>query len=79
MARKQSDYLAGLLAEETSAASGEPPVAASPPERTRGLTLLARETALARVASGEIRQVTQLALDPRRSVYGPVMHGPIHA
>jgi ParB family chromosome partitioning protein len=32
----------------------------------RGTTLLNRESALARVASGEVRQVTQLLLDPAR-------------
>ncbi len=91
MARKQSDYLAGLLADD------EPPVIAAPVadvipdaapesapspataspvappapaperrERLRGTTLLGRESALARVASGEVRQVTQLLLDPAR-------------
>jgi len=35
-------------------------------ERSRGTTLLGRESALARVASGEVRQVTQLLLDPAR-------------
>ncbi|TDW67150.1 ParB family chromosome partitioning protein [Novosphingobium sp. PhB55] len=35
-------------------------------ERTRGTTLLGRESALARVATGEVRQVTQLLLDPAR-------------
>jgi len=34
--------------------------------RSRGTTLLDRESALARVASGEVRQVTQLLLDPAR-------------
>ncbi|MET4897839.1 ParB/RepB/Spo0J family partition protein [Sphingomonadaceae bacterium jetA1] len=65
MARKQSDYLAALLAEEA-----ETPAPAivreTPPERTRNTTLLGRESALARVASGEVRQVTQLLLDPAR-------------
>ena len=37
-----------------------------PPERARTTTLLGRESALARVASGEVRQVTQLLLDPAR-------------
>jgi len=68
MARKQSDYLAELLD------NGEPPPPAeapSPPpvprvERSRGTTLLGRESALARLASGEVRQVTQLLLDPAR-------------
>ena len=66
MARKQSDYLAALLADEPAeidtGTSPTPPA----PERTRGTTLLNRETALARVTSGEVRQVTQLLLDPAR-------------
>ncbi|MFC3444418.1 ParB/RepB/Spo0J family partition protein [Sphingobium rhizovicinum] len=77
MARKQSDYLAALLSDEaadavpaTMAADIAPaPEAASPParaERSRGTTLLGRESALARLASGEVRQVTQLLLDPAR-------------
>lgn len=94
MARKQSEYLAALLAED-DAAESEPPAREdaatgdsgeatdrqpgdeseappSPPhspfraERARGTTLLDRESALARVASGEVRQVTQLLLDPAR-------------
>lgn len=70
MARKQSDYLAALLSEDGPAAedpSGTPP-APQPEraERARGTTLLGRESALARVASGEVRQVTQLLLDPAR-------------
>jgi len=35
-------------------------------QRARGTTLLGRESALARVASGEVRQITQLLLDPAR-------------
>jgi len=71
MARKQSDYLAALLSdEEEAAAPTQAPEAEapSPPraERSRGTTLLGRESALARVASGEVRQVTQLLLDPTR-------------
>ncbi len=89
MARKQSDYLAALLAEEVIENKSEPqaaapagtvaeaaPVAVAPPappppaqtrpDRMRGSTLLGRESALARVASGEVRQVTQLLLDPAR-------------
>lgn len=80
MAKKnQKDYLADLLAEEidtTTPAAGAaaealspalpaPPVSART-ERSRGTTLLGRESALARVASGEVRQVTQLLLDPAR-------------
>lgn len=65
MPRKQSDYLAALLADEGEGErSGDPPAPA--PERTRATTLLSRESALARVASGEVRQVTQLLLDPAR-------------
>lgn len=64
MARKQSDYLAALLAEETADA---PDAQAAPPVPARASsTLLARESALARVASGQVRQVTQLLLDPAR-------------
>lgn len=94
MARKQSDYLAALLADEialeTKAAAPETaneaqdkataaitatspmpePLAEAPlpprSERLRGTTLLGRESALARVATGEVRQVTQLLLDPAR-------------
>ncbi|MEJ7935445.1 ParB/RepB/Spo0J family partition protein [Sphingobium sp. AN558] len=74
MARKQSDYLAALLADEASVPSPLPastePAPPSPAsvrvERSRGTTLLGRESALARLASGEVRQVTQLLLDPSR-------------
>jgi ParB family chromosome partitioning protein len=51
------------------AASRDHVPAPSPGERTiarAGLSLLGRENALARVASGEVRQVTQLLLDPAR-------------
>jgi ParB family transcriptional regulator, chromosome partitioning protein len=67
MARKQSDYLAALLAEEAAEAPAAPAPPRTPaPERARATTLLGRESALARVASGEVRQVTQLLLDPAR-------------
>ncbi|MEG3166309.1 ParB/RepB/Spo0J family partition protein [Sphingomonas sp. PB2P19] len=82
MARKQSDYLAALLADEEAVPSPAPAearseaeaprqapagaMANSAPDRPRGTTLLSRESALARVASGEVRQVTQLLLDPLR-------------
>lgn len=70
MAKKQKDYLSELLSDEDDQA---PPPTASPAstplrraERSRGTTLLGRESALARVASGEVRQVTQLLLNPTR-------------
>lgn len=73
MVRKQSEYLAALLSdeEETSEASAAEMAQSanySPgrAERGRGTTLLGRESALARVASGEVRQVTQLLLDPAK-------------
>lgn len=66
MARKQSDYLAALLAEDAIAEVAPSPAPAPAPERSRGSTLLGRENALARVATGEVRQVTQLLLDPAR-------------
>ena len=72
MSRKQSDYLVALLSDDEDACA--PDVSARPAAdsaattraRTGGTTLLARESALARVASGEVRQVTQLLLDPAR-------------
>ena len=69
MARKQADYLSALLsddADEKEDAPSPAPIAERAPERVRGTTLLGRESALARVASGEVRQVTQLLLDPAR-------------
>jgi ParB family chromosome partitioning protein len=67
MARKQSDYLAALLSdgEEEFTRPAPAPVEA-PRERLRGTTLLGRESAIARVASGEVKQVTQLLLNPER-------------
>lgn len=46
--------------------SAVPATAEQQRQRARGTTLLGRESALARVASGEVRQVTQLLLDPAR-------------
>ena len=78
MARKQSDYLAGLLAEESPSEARNAPalplkqdadevaVVSARPVTRAGLSLLGRESALARVASGEVKQVTQLQLDPVR-------------
>ena len=64
MARKQSDYLADILAENTDDEAPSP--ALSIPPRARATTLLSRESALTRVQSGEVKQVTQLLLDPAR-------------
>ncbi|MBC2670726.1 ParB/RepB/Spo0J family partition protein [Novosphingobium piscinae] len=68
MAKKQSDYLASLLNDEAGAANpGEDSAGEAVGATSRaGLSLLGRDNALARVASGEIRQVTQLLLDPAR-------------
>jgi len=82
MARKQSDYLSGLLGDEPQPAADAPVETAAPdgaraplPEprvtvigrhRPAAAALLGRETALARMASGEVKQVTQLLLDPAR-------------
>jgi len=63
MARKQSEWLNDLLSsEDNEAASPEQ----GRSERARGTTLLGRENAIARVASGEVRHVTQLLLNPDR-------------
>jgi ParB family transcriptional regulator, chromosome partitioning protein len=64
VARKQSDYLTDILAEDT--VNEAPSPAPSAAVRARSSTLLSRESALARVQSGEVRQVTQLLLDPAR-------------
>lgn len=53
---------------ETPAIQAEPritPLTERPTGRA-GLSLLGRENALARVASGEVRQITQLLIDPAR-------------
>lgn len=71
MSKKQSDYLAALLSD----AAAPPPVATvatqpanrAPPTTPKpAMTLLARDSALGRVANGEVKQVTQLLLDPAR-------------
>lgn len=73
MARKQSDYLANLLSNEEieseSSSHTSAPSSISGPDvavSRAGLSLLGRENALARVANGEVRQITQLLLDPAR-------------
>jgi ParB family transcriptional regulator, chromosome partitioning protein len=71
MAKKQSEYLADLLGDDAesgtqgSVESKSAPSPAPAPHRA-GMSLLGRESALARVASGEVRQVTQLQLEPER-------------
>jgi ParB family transcriptional regulator, chromosome partitioning protein len=69
MSKRQSDYLSSLLNDAPAAAAeGATPPPLPPPEPTRPVrtTLLDRETALARIATGEVKQVTQLLLDPSR-------------
>jgi ParB family transcriptional regulator, chromosome partitioning protein len=76
MARKQSDYLSGLLGDEpapieTKSMPAEerragPAITTFDRPRPAAAALLGRESALARVASGEVKQVTQLLLDPAR-------------
>lgn len=68
------DPVAATIASPPSRATTDPTTAAPAPaaepsarlQRSRGTTLLGRESALARVASGQVRQVTQLLLDPAR-------------
>lgn len=62
MARSQADYLKGILEDDEDPV----PLQEHGSGRQRGTTLLGRESALARVASGEVRQVTQMLLDPKR-------------
>jgi ParB family chromosome partitioning protein len=75
MSKRQADYLSSLLSDPAPApaASGEgaPPLPSSAPTpeaspRPARTTLLDRESALARLATGEVKQVTQLLLDPAR-------------
>ncbi len=71
MARKQSDYLAALLSDDEELPASSPAAATEEPtpltrDRPRGSTLLSRESALARIATGQVRQVTQILLDPAR-------------
>lgn len=75
MSKRQSAYLTSLLSDPPPgpAAHEEPtvvplpsPDAAPPAQRGASSALLARESALARLANGEVKQVTQLLLDPAR-------------
>ena len=71
---KQAAYLSALLdkpqlnaASTKTEESVQPTSSSTQSKDTRGgMTLLARESALAKVATGEVKQVTQLLLDPRR-------------
>lgn len=58
MSRRQSQFLDGLLKADQEP-DPEPP-------RSARSSLLTRETALSRLATGEVQQVTQLRLDPAR-------------
>ncbi len=69
MSKRQADYLSSILDDDKSAEAPSPssetaPAASATPRS--GMTLLARESALARVATGEVKQVTELLLDPAR-------------
>ncbi|MBV9994952.1 MAG: ParB/RepB/Spo0J family partition protein [Caulobacteraceae bacterium] len=73
MSKRQAEYLTSLLSDPVSdaPAAEAPPLPSSdsppqPPQRIAATTLLARESALARIAAGEVKQVTQLLLDPAR-------------
>ena len=66
MPKRQLDYLNELLAAPSlEQAPSVSPNAAAPSEK-RGNTLLSRDNALAKIASGDVRQITQLLLDPVR-------------
>lgn len=74
MSKRQSAYLTSLLSDPAPAAPSPEeapaplpsPEAAAPAHRLASTALLARESALARLANGEVKQVTQLLLDPAR-------------
>ena len=80
MTKRQSDYLKSLLADPGPEDPGQAPLPSPAPKVEpsrvtpsedsghggRPMTLLARESALARIATGEVKQVTQLSLNPSR-------------
>lgn len=73
MSKRQSAYLTSLLSEPNPAPTDTaetpatlPSSEAAPAHRLASTALLARESALARLATGEVKQVTQLLLDPAR-------------
>ena len=73
MSKRQADYLSSILNDDTAEepiaqvrATAPAPSPAPAPSGRPGMTLLGRESALARVAAGEVKQVTELLLDPAR-------------
>ena len=70
MSKRQSEYLSSLLSDPApppaASADASPPLPATEAPRPARTTLLDRESALARIAAGEVKQVTQLLLDPAR-------------
>ncbi len=71
MSKRQLDYLNELLSTPTEAnpvdTEHAPVDQAFEHQRAkRGSTLLSRDNALAKIASGDVRQITQLLLDPSR-------------
>lgn len=68
MSKRQLDYLTELLAAPSNndAAPSSPDDRQSVASGKRGSTLLSRDNALAKIASGDVRQITQLLLDPAR-------------
>jgi ParB family chromosome partitioning protein len=64
MSRKQDDYLASLLAKDAEPTTPD----TTPEERAapRSSSLLGRQNTLARIAAGDVRQVTQQSVDPAR-------------
>ena len=71
MSKRQLDYLNELLSTPTEANQVDtehaPVDQAFEHQRAkRGSTLLSRDNALAKIASGDVRQITQLLLDPSR-------------
>ena len=71
MSKRQANYLSiyperpGPAPAASGDASPAPPLPEPPPRPVR-TTLLDRESALARLATGQVKQVTQLLLDPAR-------------
>jgi ParB family transcriptional regulator, chromosome partitioning protein len=72
MSKRQLDYLNELLSTPTVTDNADlvrpdqGQEALTTPREKRGSTLLSRDNALAKIASGDVRQITQLLLDPAR-------------